>query len=43
MGDKNYMFVNDIYIFDNEDGFSKERASDWEKVTTQFPIELTAN
>jgi hypothetical protein len=30
--DKNYMFVNDIYIFDNEDGFSKEKASNWEKI-----------
>lgn len=30
--DKNYMFVNDIYIFDNEDGFSKENASNWEKI-----------
>lgn len=41
--DKNYMFVDDIYIFDNEDGFSKEEASNWEKITTQFPFELTAN
>lgn len=30
--DKNYMFVNDIYIFDNEDGFSKDKASNWEKI-----------
>ena len=30
--DVNYMFVDDIYIFDNEDGFSKEKASDWEKI-----------
>lgn len=30
--DKNYMFVDDIYIFDNEDGFGKEQASYWEKI-----------
>lgn len=30
--DKNYMFVDDIYIFDNEDGFGKENASNWEKI-----------
>lgn len=30
--DKNYMFVDDIYIFDNEDGFGKEKASNWEKI-----------
>lgn len=30
--DKNYMFVNDEYIFDNEDGFSKDKASNWEKI-----------
>lgn len=30
--DKNYMFVNDIYIFDNEDGFSKDKANNWRKI-----------
>ena len=30
--DKNYMFVNDIYIFDNEDGFSKDEANNWRKI-----------
>ena len=30
--DKNYMFVNDIYIFDNEDGFSKDNANNWRKI-----------
>lgn len=30
--DTNYMFVNDEYIFDNEDGFSKDKASNWEKI-----------
>lgn len=30
--DKNYMFVNDEYIFDVEDGFGKEKASNWEKI-----------
>ena len=30
--DKNYMFVDDIYIFDNEDGFSKEQANNWRKI-----------
>lgn len=36
--DKNYMFVDDIYIFDNEDGFSKEKASNWERIE---PIKIT--
>ena len=36
--DKNYMFVDDIYIFDNEDGFSKEKASNWERIE---PIKMT--
>lgn len=36
--DKNYMFVDDIYIFDNEDGFGKEKASNWEKIE---PIKIT--
>ena len=30
--DKNYMFVDDIYIFDNEDGFSKDKANNWRKI-----------
>lgn len=30
--DKNYMFVNDIYIFDTEDGFSKDKANNWRKI-----------
>lgn len=30
--DKNYMFINDIYIFDSEDGFSKDKANNWRKI-----------
>ena len=30
--DKNYMFVDDIYIYDNEDVVEKEKASNWEKI-----------
>ena len=30
--DKNYMFVNDIFIFNNEDGFSKDKANNWRKI-----------
>lgn len=30
--DKNYMFVDDIFIFDNEDGFSKDKANNWRKI-----------
>jgi hypothetical protein len=26
------MFVDDIYIFDNEDGFSKDKANNWRKI-----------
>ena len=36
--DKNYMFVDDIYIFDNEDGFGKDKASNWERID---PIKIT--
>ena len=41
--DKNYMFVDDIYIFDNEDGFSKEKASNWEKIEPINTVGLTIN
>lgn len=41
--DKNYMFVDDIYIFDNEDGFGKDKASNWEKIDTIKITGLTAN
>lgn len=30
--DKNYMFINNEYIFDVEDGFGKDKASNWEKI-----------
>lgn len=41
--DKNYMFVNDIYIFDNEDGFGKDKASNWEKIEPIKNTGLTTN
>lgn len=41
--DKNYMFVDDIYIFDNEDGFGKEKASNWEKIEPIKVHDITIN
>lgn len=41
--DKNYMFVDDIYIFDNEDGFGKDKASNWEKIDSIKITGLTSN
>ena len=32
INDKNYMFVDGIYIFDNEDGFAIKKQHEWRKI-----------
>lgn len=32
INDKNYMFVDGIYIFDNEDGFAIKEQHEWRKI-----------